>query len=181
MHVSVCDYLMCMCVCLSVHILVVSWIGLVLCLWSDGVGMAIQPMNLITRHDHPCQHCDQLRPQEAGGVGQEDIQLVETAPQEPPLLSMQSRPARVQHKRDRLGGAALAVGIVSATLSQHTQCQGTGYYTSYQGDDPTQWCRAPPTQYTELAGPGHSRMLDGLSCHLLHFSDLLALSFVSCG
>ena len=111
MHVSVCDYLMCMCVCLSVHILVVSWIGLVLCLWSDGVGMAIQPMNLITRHHHPCQHCDQLRPQEAGGVGQEDIQLVETAPQETPLLSMQSRPERVQHKRDRLGGAALAVGI----------------------------------------------------------------------
>ena len=94
MHVSVCDYLMCMCMCLSVHILVVSWIGLVLCLWSDGIGMAIQPMNLITSHHHPCQHCDQFRPQEAGGVGQEDIQLVEAAPQEPPLLSMQSRPTR---------------------------------------------------------------------------------------
>ena len=123
----------CLCVCLSVHILVVSWIGLVLCLWSVGVGMAIQPMNLITCHHHPCQHCDQLRSQEAGGVGQEDIQLVETAPQEPPLLAMQSRPAPTQE-----GRTDWAVRM--------------GYYTSYQGGDPTQWCWTPPTQYIDLRG-----------------------------
>ena len=83
----------CTCVCLSVQILIVSRIGLVFCLWSGGVGMAIQPMNLITRHHHPSQHGDQLGPQEARGVGQEDIHLVKTTPQEPPLLAMLRVPA----------------------------------------------------------------------------------------
>lgn len=83
----------CMCVCLSVRVLIVGLIGLMLCLWSRCVGMAIQPMNLITRHHHPSQYSNQLGPQEAGCIGQEDIQLIKTAPQEPPLLSMQSWPA----------------------------------------------------------------------------------------
>ena len=93
--VRACCVRMCVraCVCPSVRVVVVSWIGLVLCLWSSCVGMAIQPMNLISSHHHPSQHCHHLGPQEARLVGQDHIQLIESAPQEPPLLTMHSGPA----------------------------------------------------------------------------------------